>query len=89
MLTEVKAYGFPADPLSLPIGSEDTPFQVIDIQGIGPVKANINTTALSQNEILTGTSLPKRNIVIVLGLNPDWMLGQSYDTLRNIQHTAR
>lgn len=56
----------------------DTPntalIQLRDIDGLGPVKSNIVTAprAVHRGESLTGNSIPKRNIVLTLGYNPDW-----------------
>lgn len=48
--------------------------QVRDITGLGPVKADIASTPLStRGVLLQGISVGARNIVITLGLNPDWI----------------
>jgi len=61
------------------------PVQIRDIDGLGPVKANINTTALAsgRGEVLQGTTTGKRNIVLSLGLNPDWA-AQTMSSLRQL-----
>lgn len=48
--------------------------QIRDIQGLGPVKADVSSTALAtgRGEIYQGSSVGKRNIMLTLGLNPDW-----------------
>lgn len=65
----------PVLPLS-PYAStaNEDPIQIRDIAGLGPVKAEISTTpfANADGEIYQGASVGKRNIVLSLGLNPDW-----------------
>lgn len=85
MLTKVEAYGFPVLPLELPLDSEDSPIQIKDIQGLDPVKATITTLPLSQHELVTGTSVGKRNIVFKFGLNPNWE-DQTSEGLRKLLH---
>lgn len=80
MLTQliVSTYGGDGDPLELPLVSDGAillaPFQIQKIDGIGPVKANINTSQFGDfdGEAFYGSSIPKRNIVLTMGLNPDW-----------------
>jgi hypothetical protein len=49
-------------------------FNILDIQGLNPIKADVNTTSYGSvdGEFLTGTRVGKRNIVLTIGLNPDW-----------------
>jgi len=60
-------------PIS-PQGIERDLLHIRDVQGLGPVKANVNTTPLGSmdGESYTGSLVPKRNIVLTIGLNPDW-----------------
>lgn len=92
MLTKVEVHSphesisVPALTLSLGEGGANTePIQIRDIQGLGPVKANVNTTALGSidGEYYTGSSVGKRNIVMTLGLNPNWV-DQSMSSLRQL-----
>lgn len=79
MLTEVQAN--PAwgsgDPLSMHLGdgSDDDVIQIHNITGLDPVKASISTSEYGDTpgESLTQTHTPKRNIVLTLGPNPDWV----------------
>lgn len=78
MLTKVTAYN-PAtdlDPLVFNIiNRPDTDlFEVRNIDGLGAVKADVNTTQMGSinKETFTGSSSGKRNIVLTLGLDPDW-----------------
>jgi hypothetical protein len=80
---------FSANPSApeLPLGGfmpSDDPVQVRDITGLEPVKADISSTALAtgRGETPQGSSTGKRNIVLKLGLNPDWA-EQTMTTLRH------
>lgn len=79
MLTNLEVYSSQATAPDLPLvlGSRegDDPIHIRDIDGLGPVKANINTRALGtqDGEFYTGSSVGKRNIVIKVGFNPDWI----------------
>jgi hypothetical protein len=55
-------------------GPQTDLFQVRDIQGLEPVKASINTTPFGSvdGDSFVGADIPKRNIVLTIGLNPDW-----------------
>lgn len=54
-------------------GSSDV-IQVRNIDGLGPVKAGIASTpyATGRGSLFQGSSIETRNIVLTLGLNPDW-----------------
>lgn len=62
--------------------------QIKKITGLGPVLANVNTTGYGSidGEFLTGTFTPKRNIVITVGLNPDWST-QTLEGLRQVLYS--
>lgn len=53
----------------------DDPVHIRDIQGLGPVKAEITTTpsGTSRGSAYQGSSVDKRNIVLTLGYNPNWV----------------
>lgn len=78
MLTKVTVFSIWSnfDPLVLNvINRPDTDlFEVRDIDGLGAVKADINTTPLGSldAEVYSGSNIGKRNIVFTLGLTPDW-----------------
>lgn len=59
------------------------PVQIRGIDGLGPVKADILTTpfATGDGEIHQGSIVGKRNIVMTLGLNPNWV-DQTVSSLR-------
>lgn len=63
----------------------DDPVQIRNIDGLGPVAATINTTAFAsgRGELYQGSTTPKRNIVLTLGLNPNWD-DQSVSSLRQL-----
>lgn len=81
MLTKVSAYN-PAtnlatnlDPLVLNVINrpETDLFEVRNIDGLEAVKADINTTKLvTKKENYNSSSSGNRNIVMTLGLDPDW-----------------
>lgn len=63
----------------------DDPVNIRDIQGLGPVKAEITTTpsGTSRGETYQGSSTGKRNIVLTLGLSPNWAT-QTMSSLRQL-----
>lgn len=67
------------------LGASSDVIQIRDIEGLGPVKAAINTTQLGSfdGELYNGSSVGKRNIVLTLGLNPFWT-HQSMASLRGM-----
>lgn len=48
------------------------PFHISKIDGLGPVKAEVNSKGYGEldGEFYTGSHVPKRNIVMTIGLNP-------------------
>src|ERR1044072_3263406 len=63
----------------------DDPVQVRNVEGLGPIKADIASTpfATGRGEQYQGSTTDKRNIVSTLGLNPDWE-NQTMSTLRHL-----
>lgn len=63
----------------------DDPVQIRNIEGLGPVKADIVSTgfASGRGELYQGSTTPKRNIVLTLGLNPNWD-DQTVSSLRQL-----
>lgn len=87
MLTRVEVFSSNPSAPELPLGGlfpNDDPVQVRSIDGLGPVKAEVSSTgfATGRGELFQGSSIGKRNIVMNLGLNPDWAEGQSMSILR-------
>lgn len=78
MLTKVTAYSQwdNVDPLVLNVidRPETDLFEVRDIQGLGAVKADINTTprGSSKGSSFVGSNVGDRNLVFTLGLSPNW-----------------
>jgi len=74
----------PELPLAGFMPSSD-PIHIRNIDGLEPVKADITSTALAtgRGEKPQGSSVGKRNIVLTLGLNPDWQ-EQTMSTLRQL-----
>lgn len=78
MLTKVTAYNplTNLDPLVFNVINrpETDLFQVRNIDGLGAVKATVNTTPMGSVDkaVFTGSNFGERNIVLTLGLTPDW-----------------
>lgn len=77
------------DAPALPLGGfgpNDDAIQVRNIDGLGPVKADITTTpfATGRGALFQGSTVGTRNIVLTLGLNPDFVTYPSMHELRRI-----
>lgn len=87
MITKVELFGVrPAPALSLGgFMPSDDPVMIRDIDGLGPVKSDIATTdsGASRGETYQGSATGKRNVVLTLGLNPDWST-QTVSSLRQL-----
>jgi hypothetical protein len=72
-------------PLSSLFVPNDDPVQIRNVEGLGPVKADISATpfATGRGELYQGSSTGKRNIVLTLGLNPNWV-NQTMASLRQL-----
>jgi len=92
VLTEVKAYSSwlsaPTLPLSDTGRAETDLVQVRNIAGLDPVKASVNTSPYGSvdGESFIGSSVPKRNIVLTVGLRPDWN-DWTYEGLRRLLYS--
>jgi hypothetical protein len=92
VLTEVKAYSSwhsaPTLPLSDTGRAETDLIQVRNIDGLDPVKASVNTSPLGSVDgaAYTGSNVPSRNIVLTIGLNPNWD-NWSYEALRRLVYS--
>jgi hypothetical protein len=78
VITKLEVFSAQPDAPELSLGGfypNLDPVQVRDIKGLEPVKADIKTDpyASGDGELYNGSSVGKRNIVITLGLNPDWV----------------
>lgn len=78
MLTNLEVYSAFSSPPDIPLALGGSPegdlIHIRNIEGLGPVKANINTTPYGSldGEFYTGANIGSRNIVLTLGFNPDW-----------------
>lgn len=79
MLTNLEVYSSLSSAPDLPLvvgalADEDL-IHIRDLDGIGPVKADINTSPYGSQdgEFYTGANITKRNILLTLGFNPDWI----------------
>lgn len=72
-------------PLSSDFVPNNDPVQIRSIEGLGPVKAEVASTpfATGRGDLYQGSSTGKRNIVLTLGLNPNW-IDQTMASLRQL-----
>lgn len=88
MITKLEVFSSQPGAPELPLGGfmpNDDPVQLRNIDGLGPVKAELTSTpfASGRGELYQGGFTGKRNIVISLGLNPNWE-NQTMATLRQL-----
>lgn len=87
MLTQVEAISARGelDPLTMSISAAGADqVQIRGIEGLGPVKADLPSAGFfGDGDYITGKRVGKRNIVLTLGLNPDWVTNTISD-LRTI-----
>lgn len=87
MITQMEVLNSRVITSPLPVvslGSEATdPIQIKNIDGLGPVNATVNTAQYGSidGEFYYGSVVGKRNIVLTVGLNPDYAT-QSMEFLR-------
>jgi Phage tail protein RIFT-related domain len=92
VLTEVKAYSSwlsaPTLPLSDTGRAETDLVHIRNIEGLDPVKASVNTSPLGSvdGDAYVGSNVPGRNIVLTVGMNPDWN-NWSYEGLRRLLYS--
>lgn len=78
MITRMEVVSAQPGAPDLPLGSGfmpyNDPIQIRNIEGLGPVKSDLALTpyATGRGELYQGITTGKRNIVLTLGLNPDW-----------------
>lgn len=77
--------------VKLPMTETDSsvPYYIKDIEGLGPVKADIHTNAYAawDGEVYHGSRVGMRNIVMTVGYRPDYVGGQSVESLRRILYS--
>lgn len=89
MLNKLEVFGLRSLVPTLPLLEEgdagSDPIQVLGVNGLGPVKAAITTSPFGafDGEALSGMSVGKRNIVLTIGLHPDWAV-QTIEELRQL-----
>lgn len=86
MITRMELFNSQVSAPELPLGGfmpNNDPVQILNIEGLGPVTAEISSTpfATGRGELHQGSSTGKRNIVLTLGLNPNWT-DQTISSLR-------
>jgi len=92
MLTEVKAYSSWESAPTLALSDTGRPetdlIQVRNIDGLDPVKAAVNMSALGSvdGSSYVGSTIASRNIVITLHPNPDWD-EWSFEGLRHLLYS--
>ena len=88
MINRMEVVGDQPGVPSLPLGGfspNNEPIQIRGIEGLGPVKAEIASTpfATGRGNLYQGAATGMRNIVLTLGLNPNWT-SQSMTSLRHL-----
>lgn len=75
------------DDLDLIFGEVTEVFQILKADGLGPVTAQLATAPYSSSdgEFFTNSFTGKRNIVLTLGVNPDWETND-VASLRNLAY---
>lgn len=92
MLTEVKAYSALQSAPTLLLTENGRPendlIQIANVDGLDPVKASVNTSPRGSVDgaSYTGSSVPSRNIVLTVRLNPDWGTW-TYESLRRLLYS--
>ncbi len=90
MLTQIDVFSPRLAEPQLTFSIENAASQTIQVRnvvGLGPVKASVNTSPFSSASggIYFGSKVGTRNIVLTLGLNPDW-IDQSVEALRRLMY---
>ena len=88
MIQRLEIFSPRPDVPELPLGGfmpSNDPVQVRNIEGLGPVKADVSSVPLATGRGVRpqGVSTGFRNIVLTLGLNPNWE-DQTMSTLRQL-----
>jgi hypothetical protein len=87
VIAKVEVFSAQPDAANLALVGDmpfDDPVFLRNIDGLGPVKADIATTpfASGRGELYQGSTIPKRNIVFTFGFNPNWEGLQTIASLR-------
>ena len=75
MLSQVEVLSDQGTSIILPIGEDRNGFYVKDIDGLDPVSATLSSSSFGQldGEVEQGARREKRNIVLTVGLEPDYV----------------
>ncbi len=75
MLSQVEVLSDQGTTLILPVGEDSNGYYVKDIDGIDPVSASLSSSAFGQldGEVEQGARREKRNIILTVGLEPDYI----------------
>lgn len=75
MLSQVEVLSDQGTTLILPVGEDSNGYYVKDIDGIDPVSASLSSSSFGQldGEVEQGARREKRNIVLTVGLEPDYL----------------
>lgn len=75
MLSQVEVLSDQGTLLILPVGEDSNGFYVKDIDGLDPVSASLSSSVFGQlaGEVEQGSRREKRNIVLTVGLEPDYI----------------
>lgn len=92
MLTEVKAFSSWRSAPVLPLDNNGRPetdlIQIRNVDGLDPVKASVSTSPFGSvdGSSYTGSSVLSRNIVLTLGVNPDWNIW-TFEAIRRLLYS--
>ena len=75
MLSQLEVLSDQGATLILPVGADSNGFYVRDIEGLDPVSASLSSSPFGQldGEVEQGARLEKRNIILKVGLEPDYI----------------
>lgn len=80
LLTKLRAINNQGDTLNLPLDNHSGGYLVTDIQGLGPAKATLSSKVATgtDGEQFNSGRLEPRNVIIKLGLTPDYASSSVY-----------
>ena len=75
MLSQLEVLSDQGTSIILPIGEDRNGFYIKDIEGLDPVPASLSSSSFGQldGEVEQGARREKRNIVLTVGLEPDYI----------------
>ena len=86
MLSQVDVISDQGTVLNLPVGDESNGLYIKDIDGLDPVAASLSSSPFGQlaGEVEQGARREKRNIVLTVGLEPDYITQTVSQIRRNL-----